>query len=54
MHLICSTCANRGRCLCDCQLVRRMDGQWVLSGYVYDADAPRHVVTTQAEGGSSC
>mgnify|MGYP007122068522 CR=1 FL=1 len=49
-HPLCPTCANRGRCMGDCRLRRNMDGTWVMSGYVYDADAPRLVVTTQ-EGG---
>lgn len=53
-HPLCPTCANRGSCAGDCQLVRRMDGQWGLSGYVCDPDAPRLVVTSRAEGGSPC
>lgn len=50
-HPLCPTCANRDRCAGGCQIVRRIAGQWALSGYVYDADAPRIVVTSQAEGG---
>lgn len=53
-HPLCPTCANRGRCAGDCQLVRRMDGQWVPSDYEYDPDAPRTTATTQPEGGSPC